>query len=63
VVRSRLVPTPPPGSETDTDLTLFSRGYITLTLLDGDLSVGSVPAAATVISALSTLKVPEPAVR
>jgi 5'/3'-nucleotidase SurE len=62
-VRSRLVPTAPPPSETETDLALFARGYVTLTLLDGDLSVGTSPAAATVISALSTLAVPGPAIR
>jgi len=62
-VRSRLVPSTPAESETDTDLALFTRGYITLSLLDGQLSAGTVPAAAAVISSLSTLALPEPAVR
>ncbi|HEY7169776.1 MAG TPA: 5'/3'-nucleotidase SurE [Vicinamibacterales bacterium] len=62
-VRSRLVAATPPGSETDTDFALFARGYVTLSLLDGDLSAGTAPAAASVISSLSTLALPEPAVR
>jgi 5'/3'-nucleotidase len=62
-VRSRLVPTPPPGNETDTDLALFAQGYVTLTLLDGDLSAGTGPAAASIISSLSALALPEPAAR
>jgi len=62
-VRSRLVATAPPASERDTDLALFVQGYVTLTLLDGDLSVGTAPAAAAVISSLSKLALPEPAVR
>ena len=62
-VRSRLVPTPPPGNETDTDLALFAQGYVTLTLLDGDLRAGTGPAAASIISSLSALALPEPAAR
>jgi 5'-nucleotidase len=62
-VRSRLISSTPAGSEADTDLALFAQGYVTLTLLDGDLSAGAVPAAASVISSLSTLTLPEPAVR
>jgi 5'/3'-nucleotidase len=57
-VRSRLVATAPPASEKDTDLALFVHGYVTLTLLDGDLSAGTVPAAARVISSLSKLTLP-----
>ena len=44
-------------------LALFVQGFVTLTLLDGDVSAGTVPAAASVISALTTLSLPEPAVR
>jgi 5'-nucleotidase len=62
-VRSRLVPSNSAGGETDTDLALFVQGYVTLTLLDGDLSARTGPAARSVISALSTLALPEPAVR
>jgi 5'/3'-nucleotidase SurE len=57
-VRSRLVAAAPPASEKDTDLALFVHGYVTLTLLDGDVSVGAVPAAAAVVSSLSKLAPP-----
>jgi len=60
-VRSRLTLANSVGSETDTDLSLFAQGYVTLTLLDGDLSVGAASSGA-VISRLSKLALPQPAV-
>lgn len=45
-VRAQLVPTQP-GDETDTDLALFSAGYTTISLLDGDWGVPDAAAAAT----------------
>jgi 5'/3'-nucleotidase SurE len=62
-VRSRLIASNSAGGETDTDLALFVQAYVTLSLLDGDLSAGTVPAAASVISTLSALALPEPAAR
>jgi 5'/3'-nucleotidase SurE len=58
-VRSRLMPATSAGSETDTDLALFGQGYVTLTLLDGNLSAESTAAAALVTSSLSTLALPQ----
>jgi 5'/3'-nucleotidase SurE len=61
-VQSRLTVAPTIDSETDTDLALFAQGYVTLTLLDGDVSIGATPGAAAVTSRLSTLALPQPAV-
>ncbi len=60
-VQSRLTASSAVGSETDTDLALFAKGHVTLTLLDGDLSVGAAQATA-VTARLSKLAVPESAV-
>jgi 5'/3'-nucleotidase SurE len=60
-VRSRLTASSDVGAETTTDLALFAKGHVTLTLLDGDLSVGAAPAAA-VTARLSKLAVPQSAV-
>ena len=60
-MRSRLTTDAAVGSETDTDLALFALGYVTLTLLDGNLSVGA-PAAAGVTTRLLKLTLP-PAVQ
>ena len=49
------------GGETDTDLALFLQGYVTLTLLDGDLGLRDDAAANSVISRLSNLALPQPA--
>jgi 5'-nucleotidase len=61
-VRSRLTGSGGAGSETDTDLALFAQGYVTLTLLDGDVSVDAkAPAAAAIIERLSKVALPQPA--
>lgn len=56
-VQSRLTVSKVPADEKDTDVALFSQGYVTLTLLDGDLSA---PASATtaVTSRLGQLALP-----
>jgi hypothetical protein len=59
-VRSRLTVAEPPAGEQDSDVALFVRGYVTLTLLDGDVSVSSA-AAAPIVSRLSKLALPQPA--
>ena len=58
-VRSRLT-LAPPTTETDTDVALFNQGFVTLTLLDGDMSVGA-STAADVTSRLAKLAIPQPA--
>jgi 5'-nucleotidase len=60
-VRSQLRPVTSAGGETDTDLALFLQGYVTLTLLDGDLGVRDAAAAKRVISRLPNLALPQPA--
>jgi 5'-nucleotidase len=57
-VRSRLTAAPSIASEKDTDLALFNQGYVTLTLLDGDLSV-SATASDSVAGRLTTLSLPK----
>lgn len=57
-VRSRLALSSEPLTETDTDLALFNQGYVTLTLLDGDLTAAAAPSA-SVASLLSKLALPE----
>jgi 5'/3'-nucleotidase SurE len=59
-LRSQLRPVTSAGSETDTDLALFLQGYVTLTLLDGDMGVRDGSADA-VMSRLSNLALPQPA--
>jgi 5'-nucleotidase len=59
-IRSRLTLSTDKLEETDTDLALFNQGYVTLTLLDGDLTAPS-PAGAALASRLSKLALPEPA--
>lgn len=59
-VRSQLRPVTSAGNETDTDLALFLQGYVTLTLLDGDLGVRDQAAAKRVTSRLSKLALPQP---
>jgi 5'/3'-nucleotidase SurE len=59
-VQSRLAVSPAVDFEADTDLALFAQGYVTLTLLDGDVSVGVAPRGAEVIARLSTLSLPQP---
>jgi 5'/3'-nucleotidase SurE len=57
-VRSRLALSTEPLTEKDTDLALFNQGYVTLTLLDGDL--GATAAASSAVSSLlSKLALPE----
>ena len=53
-VRSRLTIDTAASTETDTDLALFRQGYVTLTLLDGDMGVAA-PALESVQSKLSKL--------
>jgi 5'/3'-nucleotidase SurE len=60
-VRSRLTVSDSVGSEADTDLSWFAQGYVTLTLLDGDLSVSDASAGAAVTSRLSKLALSVPA--
>jgi 5'-nucleotidase len=59
-VQSRLAVSPAVASEVDTDLALFAQGYVTLTLLDGDVSLGAAPAGAELIARLSTLSLRQP---
>ena len=60
-VRSQLRPVTSAGGENDTDLALFLQGYVTLTLLDGDLGVRDAADAKRVTSRLSNLALPQPA--
>ena len=60
-VRSQLQAVTSAKGETDTDLALFLQGYVTLTLLDGDLGVRDKAAAGRVMSRLPKLALPEPA--
>lgn len=60
-VRSRLTSSAPPESERDTDLALFAQGYVTLTLLDGNLGVENGSSGESVIARLTKLEVPKPA--
>jgi 5'-nucleotidase len=60
-VRSQLRPVTSAGGETDTDLALFLQGYVTLTLLDGDLGVRDDADATRVTSRLADLALPQPA--
>jgi 5'/3'-nucleotidase SurE len=59
-LRSQLRPVTSAGDETDTDLALFLQGYVTLTLLDGDLGVRDSSGDA-VRSRLSNLALPQAA--
>ena len=59
-VRSELTVAAPPAGEQDSDVALFTKGYVTLTLLDGDVSVAAA-AAAPVVARLSKLALPQPA--
>lgn len=59
-VRSQLTAASPPAGEQDSDVALFGKGYATLTLLDGDVSI-STSATAPVTSRLSKLALPQPA--
>jgi 5'-nucleotidase len=56
-VRSRLALATEPLQEKDTDLALFNQGYVTLTVLDGDLGA-TVPDSGAVVSLLSKLALP-----
>lgn len=56
-VQSRLTVSKVPADETDTDVVLFAQGYVTLTLLDGDLSA-PVAANAALTSRLAQLVLP-----
>ena len=58
-VRARLALSNEPLTEKDTDLALFGQGFVTLTLLDGDLGL-TPPAGAAVTSRLSKLDLPKP---
>jgi 5'-nucleotidase len=60
-LRSQLRQVTSAGSETDTDLALFLQGYVTLTLLDGDMGVRDAAASDAVISRLPSLALPQPA--
>ena len=60
-LRSQLRQVTSAGGETDTDLALFLQGYVTLTLLDGDLGLRDDAAAKGVISRLSNVALPQPA--
>jgi 5'/3'-nucleotidase SurE len=57
-VRSRLTPSTAPVDEKDSDLALFGQGFVTLTLLDGDLSAGAQPTA-TVSAQLARIALPK----
>ena len=59
-VRSELAAARPPAGEQDSDVALFAKGFVTLTLLDGDVSLATA-AAAPVASRLSKLALPQPA--
>jgi 5'-nucleotidase len=56
-VRSRLALATEPVAENDTDLALFNQGYVTLTVLDGDLGAPA-PASSPLVTLLSTLALP-----
>jgi 5'-nucleotidase len=56
-VRSQLTVAAPPVGEAGSDVAMFTQGYVTLTLLDGDVSVATT-AAAPVVSRLSKLALP-----
>ena len=56
-VRSRLTLSTEKVDEKDTDLALFNQGYVTLTLLDGDLGAPA-PDTAALASRLSKLALP-----
>ncbi len=58
-VQSRLTVSSAVDAETDTDLAWFAQGYVTLTLLDGDVSVGAGPTG-DVAARLSKLALPQP---
>jgi 5'/3'-nucleotidase SurE len=60
-LRSQLRPVTSAGTETDTDLALYIQGFVTLTLLDGDLGLRDDAAAKGVVSRLSNLALPQPA--
>lgn len=60
-VRSQLQAVTSAGGETDTDLALFLQGYVTLTLLDGDLGVRDDASAKRVMSRIKNLALPQPA--
>jgi 5'-nucleotidase len=59
-VRSRLTAAPPPKDETDTDVAFFNQGYVTLTLLDGEMGVGAGPTTTALVDRLSKLALPVP---
>jgi 5'-nucleotidase len=59
-VRSQLTAAQPPPGEHDSDVVLFSQGFVTMTLLDGDVSIAA-PAAAPIAARLSKLALPQPA--
>ena len=56
-VQSRLTVSKVPPDEKDTDVALFSQGYVTLTLLDGDLGAPA-SANAALTSRLAKLELP-----
>lgn len=57
-LRSRLTLTPPGAADPDSDLALFNQGYVTLTLLDGDMGMAASPAASAITARLSKLAIP-----
>jgi 5'/3'-nucleotidase SurE len=60
-VMSRLVGAAPDTSETTTDVALVNQGYVTLTVLDGDMSVDAGSTTGTAISSrLSGLALTQP---
>jgi 5'/3'-nucleotidase SurE len=60
-VRSQLQAVTSAGGETETDLALFLQGYVTLTLLDGDLGVRDNEATKRVVSRIQNLALPQAA--
>ena len=60
-VRSQLQAVTSAGGETETDLALFLQGYVTLTLLDGDLGVRDEAATKSVLSRIQNLALPQAA--
>jgi hypothetical protein len=60
-VRSQLQAVTSAGGETETDLALFLQGYVTLTLLDGDLGVRDEAATKSVVSRIQNLALPQAA--